>query len=133
MPLAIVTIGDCSGGGAFGVRTVARLPAVREFADLPEPEAEGRLERDAEEPDPRAGVRPVVDPDPERASARLPDRESAREPAGVFPAIPPRYLFCHTNHTRHTGCLGPRGGTTGGRTKSDPTKEGPPFDTAGEH
>ncbi len=134
MPLTIVTIGDCSGGGAFGVRTVALLPAVREFADLAEPEAEGRLapERDDAEPDPRAGVRPAVDPEPERASARAPDRESAREPAGVFPAIPPRYPFCHTNHTRHTGCVGPRGGTTSSGPSRTPTKEGPPFDT-GEH
>src|SRR6478752_5397323 len=106
IPFAMVTIGDCSGGGAFGVRTVALLPAVRAFPDLPEParEAEGRLAplRDDAEPDPRAGVRPVVDPDPERASARLPDRESARELAGVFPAIPPRYpLQSHQSHAPH--------------------------------
>src|SRR6478609_6634965 len=106
MPLAMVTSGDCSRGGAAGVRTVALLPAVRALIDFPEParEADGRLapERDAEEPDPRAGVRPVVDPDPDRASARLPDRESAREPAGVFPAIPPRYpLQSHQSHAPH--------------------------------
>src|SRR6478609_8338430 len=104
IPFAIVTIGDCSGGGAFGVRTVALLPAVRAFADFPEPEPEVRLapERDAADPVPRDGVRPVGDPDPERASARLPDRESAREPAGVFPAIPPRYpLQSHQSHAPH--------------------------------
>ena len=98
MPLVAVTIGDCSRGGGFGLRTVDLLPALRAVAVLPEPpravpeRAAGfEPDREAPAPDPRAEVRPVVDPIAERDSVRLPDRESARVEAEVFPAMPSRY------------------------------------------
>jgi len=108
--LAAVMIGDCSWGGGFGERTVDLLPAVRARELLAEPPrdapdrdaADFEPDRELPVPDPRAGVRPVVDPVPERDSVRPPVRESARVEAEVFPAMPSRYpLRSHQPHLPH--------------------------------
>ena len=103
IPLIAVTIGEGSYTGALGLRAaVDLLPAFR-VAVLDAPLAAVLLPpRVPPEPDPRAGVRPVVDPVPVRGVARVPERESGRAEAEVFPAMGPRYPVSHTNHIRHT-------------------------------